>query len=104
MDVEAVLILVLMEYALRDIFVTNCEDDSLSLNPCFNGICSASLLWILLYRSLPIVLILVLMEYALRVFGCLGIKIETKISLNPCFNGICSASMGKSRTWLYLRS
>ena len=60
-----VLILVLMEYALREhsksniIFVVKC------LNPCFNGICSARQ-EICLFNLCLIVLILVLMEYALR--------------------------------------
>ena len=87
-----------------------------SLNPCFNGICSARY-FIFSYYKLSIVLILVLMEYALR--GCHGSDIENQesavlilvlmeyalremnlldvfggyvTSLNPCFNGICSAS------------
>ena len=37
-----VLILVLMEYALREEFITNKSSNRLCLNPCFNGICSAS--------------------------------------------------------------
>ena len=64
-DYDNVLILVLMEYALRE------PDGSRmmllhGLNPCFNGICSASFL----YKT----------------------QSQTQISLNPCFNGICSAS------------
>ena len=40
--VEHVLILVLMEYALRGPFETGKWTLGASLNPCFNGICSAS--------------------------------------------------------------
>ena len=65
-QIPYVLILVLMEYALRDlinildIFYNPC------LNPCSNGICSQSYLAGRLVNVLA-VLILVLMEDALRV-------------------------------------
>ena len=61
-----VLILVLMEYALR------------------YEIGSACVMWN------NLVLILVLMEYALR-FDDLAASIREDKGLNPCFNGICSA-------------
>ncbi len=38
---KSVLILVLMEYALRDSLLVEDIIPHLSLNPCFNGICSA---------------------------------------------------------------
>jgi hypothetical protein len=50
-----------MEYALRESEAI--EKATKCLNPCFNGICSASII-IILWNS--DVLILVLMEYALR--------------------------------------
>ena len=61
-----VLILVLMEYALRGVFATLSPTKVLRLNPCFNGICSAR------YES----------DLINQIPG----------GLNPCFNGICSAS------------
>ena len=63
-----VLILVLMEYALRVQKVG-------------------------LYKRRGDVLILVLMEYALRVHGSTIRIIKANYGLNPCFNGICSASL-----------
>ncbi len=42
-DPIAVLILVLMEDALRELDAIKVEKLSLSLNPCFNGRCSARL-------------------------------------------------------------
>ncbi len=65
-EMEIVLILVLMEYALRGYSTRTKEVFMLCLNPCFNGICSARSLTIYKMRTF-IVLILVLMEYALRV-------------------------------------
>ena len=60
-----VLILVLLEYALRDN--------------------------VLPFKKIIFVLILVLLEYALRVF--IYDSTETPaVCLNPCFTGICSAS------------
>ena len=60
-----VLILVLMEYALR-LSTKRAAHSKRSLNPCFNGICSA-------------------IQVGMLLFGA------TLTSLNPCFNGICSA-------------
>ncbi len=40
---SCVLILVLMEYALRENIITIDNENFNGLNPCFNGICSASL-------------------------------------------------------------
>ncbi len=40
---ERVLILVLMEYALREIWQILWSHGPDGLNPCFNGICSASI-------------------------------------------------------------
>ena len=40
-----VLILVLMEYALREHIQNKKKENEQSLNPCFNGICSASMYW-----------------------------------------------------------
>ena len=64
------------------------------LNPCFNGIWSAS------FRVAPRrpnsrVLILVLMEYGLRVWHLKGSMMIMEC-LNPCFNGIWSARQGTS--------
>ena len=63
---KCVLILILMEYALRD------NDDAIDL-------CD--------YK----VLILILMEYALRV-KCTSPEILSRKCLNPYSNGICSTS------------
>ena len=60
-----VLILVLMEYALRAKTIIDIRDSKMRLNPCFNGICSA--------RLLP------------------QLQEPKQLRLNPCFNGICSA-------------
>ena len=113
-DDYKVLILVLMEYALRaseNPVISEVE----SLNPCFNGICSASKMEKELVGFLK-VLILVLMEYALRVIGTANTPFVAFVlilvlmeyalrefyedflrdrsqGLNPCFNGICSASL-----------
>ncbi len=65
-DLDTVLILVLMEYALRD-FNNEVHRKQRSLNPCFNGICSARCCC-MKKVALHVVLILVLMEYALREF------------------------------------
>ena len=61
------------------------------LNPCFNGIWSASKIKEEIEKlKNDDVLILVLMEYGLRgIFEMMSIN--SKISLNPCFNGIWSA-------------
>ena len=63
-----VLILVLMEYGLRasHLLVVLL---AASLNPCFNGIWSASSHRIMRCNKIDWVLILVLMEYGLRAFG-----------------------------------
>ena len=105
-----------MEYALRaGNEVTHQLEFRLSLNPCFNGICSASEYYIgrsnrrkvclnpcfngicsarreenLDKKINKYVLILVLMEYALRESAA-GTILKARDSLNPCFNGICSA-------------
>ena len=60
------------------------------LNPCFNGIWSASKSYVQ-DNNIMSVLILVLMEYGLRGWGLMPSKKWTN-SLNPCFNGIWSAS------------
>ena len=60
-----VLILVLMEYGLRDRLSTD-WDFFQCLNPCFNGIWSARLDSSRRYPKDEAVLILVLMEYGLR--------------------------------------
>ena len=109
-----VLILVLMEYALREELTQLDENGVESLNPCFNGICSASSFrtqqrlhqdslnpcfngicsasQMVLCHIVHIVLILVLMEYALRE-SLLFADRRKRPRLNPCFNGICSASV-----------
>ena len=62
-----VLVLVLMEYALRLMQkVQNVFSLYKSLNPCFNGICSKTNLCYKQKKATIEVLILVLMEYALR--------------------------------------
>ena len=60
-----VLILVLMEYALRVLMVIIPGITTVCLNPCSNGICSARLSTTNVTDFME-VLILVLMEYALR--------------------------------------
>ena len=62
---KAVLILVLMEYALEEAYITLMKDLDRSLNPCFNGICSRRAEWEE-FKKEKAVLILVLMEYALE--------------------------------------
>jgi hypothetical protein len=63
--INNVLILVLMEYALRAQTYIAFKMKG-GLNPCFNGICSASRTC---YKNgFEAVLILVLMEYALRAY------------------------------------
>ena len=64
---QVVLILVLMEYALRALMVVG----------------AIFFAWA--------VLILVLMEYALRGRVMKTFQVFIKVCLNPCFNGICSA-------------
>ncbi len=66
---RVVLILVLMEDALRDILAWNTKAKQARLNPCSNGRCSASF----------------------------SEKEEKKLEgcLNPCSNGRCSASTTK---------
>ena len=111
-----VLILVLMEDALREIRVIPKTNIQWSLNPCSNGRCSARFLGRRPKKFGQVVLILVLMEDALRVV--LGVKIvpEYRVlilvlmedalrdfvkdlflilhkGLNPCSNGRCSASL-----------
>ena len=63
---DRVLILVLMEYGLRGILWLLTASQAGRLNPCFNGIWSASI------RPLAFIVSLLL-------------------RLNPCFNGIWSA-------------
>ena len=62
-----------------------------SLNPCFNGIWSASVNVLTDEVKNEVVLILVLMEYGLRVYLQDSFKGEGYECLNPCFNGIWSA-------------
>ena len=65
---------------------------STGLNPCFNGIWSASSSISLLPCGDEAVLILVLMEYGLRASSALHAAGDPQWGLNPCFNGIWSAS------------
>ena len=60
-----------------------------SLNPCFNGICSLRCGHVSEIQLFGKVLILVLMEYALWELEQLSKEGLIK-GLNPCFNGICS--------------
>ena len=87
-----VLILVLMEYALRAYGRMKVAPFVNSLNPCSNGICSKSSPGLYL-KEMPSseVLILVLMEYALRAFRRQRFC-SIRWRLNPCSNGICSKS------------
>ena len=87
--VRNVLILVLMEYALRVFGLTRLPDGVYSLNPCSNGICSKSVLEGVNQTGSRVVLILVLMEYALRERQSISMK-QLERGLNPCSNGICS--------------
>ena len=63
---QNVSILVLMEYALRLQGTTSEGKPCYSLNPCFNGICSATYNIMAAISFRNFVSILVLMEYALR--------------------------------------
>ena len=63
---EDVLILVLMEYALRRFKLISIVNYCNSLNPCSNGICSSTKVIVIENENEEEVLILVLMEYALR--------------------------------------
>ena len=65
--VAQVLILILMEYALRGKHLRRLETPLFCHNPYSNGICSARGWYGHLYRGQHDVLILILMEYALRV-------------------------------------
>ena len=89
---DKVLILVVMEYALRDLYYYETYIYKYQrLNPCCNGICSARGSDPIDRVEINTVLILVVMEYALR--ECLTTRMgKNEISLNPCCNGICSAS------------
>ena len=124
-SVVVVSILVLMEYALRH-FAGAEQKSSFGLNPCFNGICSAtankrrqasvpklgvSILVLMEYalrllsstdgKHKRYVSILVLMEYALRQ-GLYHDVLLLRGCLNPCFNGICSATCYHVRLpWLW---
>ena len=98
---STVLILVLMEYALRDGQKPS-PTYYLSLNPCFNGICSARRTE-RREHSENVVLILVLMEYALRV-SQKEKRANAHHRLNPCFNGICSASISVILTLVRITS
>ena len=87
---KKVLILVLMEDALRgpiEITKINLRN---GLNPCSNGRCSARTHNDMIEETFN-VLILVLMEDALRVPFLVGL-FQAKRCLNPCSNGRCSAS------------
>ena len=66
-----VLILVLMEYGLRDIDDYTSSPSTTGLNPCFNGIWSAS--------------------------PDNGLESPPEARLNPCFNGIWSARVKSVR-------
>ncbi len=70
--VAYVLILVVMEYALRGTyFACRKVANKIRLNPCCNGICSArSCLLFTASKRRVHVLILVVMEYALRASAC----------------------------------
>ena len=91
---QGVLILVLMEDALRAQDSNSYCLISLCLNPCSNGRCSASKALKTVVAKRDSVLILVLMEDALRVSG--GIFDNMSSSLNPCSNGRCSASFSST--------
>ena len=74
--VAFVLILVLVEYVLRDAAAYTLTILPRCLNPCFSGICSQRLGCLAAIPSILLVLILVLVEYVLR-----GIKSQF-ITLN----------------------
>ena len=82
-----------MEYGLRllkKIYRTRIS----CLNPCFNGIWSATQNFIGINQTSGEVLILVLMEYGLRQHSA-TYNSGRKFCLNPCFNGIWSATTNK---------
>ena len=114
--INQVLILVLVEYALRVNPSIDPALDEPRLNPCFSGICAASkyplkfwgrraqvLILVLveyalrgekltaIIEDLKRVLILVLVEYALRDLVRRRNMFGRRKSLNPCFSGICAA-------------
>ena len=66
---QVVLILVLMEDALRGDGQPQVKKPERCLNPCSNGRCSASFCERVLHIDIIAVLILVLMEDALRVYN-----------------------------------
>ena len=81
-----------MEYGLRDKIACLSQKQIKGLNPCFDGIWSASITRSNIRALLEGVLILVLMEYGLRESQEYETN-ETRVyCLNPCFNGIWSAS------------
>ena len=80
-----------MEYGLRRVQLSSNEFEKCCLNPCFNGIWSATYEKYNYSMDCNDVLILVLMEYGLRLF--LGYdQVQGGSRLNPCFNGIWSAT------------
>ena len=86
-----VLILVLVEYALRDKKVNLHLDCFRSLNPCFSGICAARCTTITYMKQVTCLN---------PCFSgiCAASLVSRKqlnelISLNPCFSGICAASL-----------
>ena len=86
-----VLILVLLEYALWGVETSFHTETRKGLNPCSVGICSLSHVLNKLKFNEKGVLILVLLEYAL--WGKCWCKVRTMVrSLNPCSVGICSLS------------
>ena len=120
--IRTVLILVLMEDALRGVHRKRVRRARYSLNPCSNGRCSASsdlLLETVNYHSLnPCsngrcsarhkwqpngrssgVLILVLMEDALREKRWKEQRL-CRLCLNPCSNGRCSARAKFKTCWI----
>ena len=96
-EIKEVLILVLMEDGLRDLYclpftVVVCR----CLNPCFNGRWSASSERKAQKANKKAVLILVLMEDGLRGSGNFQVAYFI-VGLNPCFNGRWSARKWQKR-------
>ena len=83
-----------MEHTLGEYVSMFTDNESRSLNPCFNGTYSRSSKLVNSSMAKQPVLILVLMEHTLGEVGEL-FDGKTTVSLNPCFNGTYSRRVCK---------
>ena len=79
-----------MEDALAPTWWENKEARKTSLNPCCNGRCTRTFVFILFSKSKRTVLILVVMEDALAQATDLWWFCLADAGLNPCCNGRCT--------------